>query len=118
MNLFGHNVTKKLLDKIIRPQQFERGPITFVAYLPENIKQPVLMLFLNGQTYIKKFPIKLEIEDTQNYIEFKIMECDEEMFCTFMIKYKDNRYWIKLTRGKKINNTYKLFPNGELVRTH
>lgn len=107
------SISQHSLEKLV---PFKRGPIKFVTYLPVAALPPVLMIFLNGETYVRKMPFQLEIEDDHNFIEFKILDCDEEEFTNFFVSFGPYRVEIKFSRSNKKNNVYKLFPSGVITR--
>lgn len=109
------NGVVNIINRGKQVEKFKRGPLKFISYLKPTDGKVEFAVYINGGTFIKKFPIRLELEEDQNYIDIQIKNAPDK-FTTFMLMHGNYRFWFNLSRGNKRNVSYRLFPTGRLMR--
>lgn len=118
MKLNGRNNTIALRRNEETPVQFQRGPLRIVSHISRGALVPRIVAFINGNQEVRKLPAYFELQESQNFIDFRIAECDAD-FTSMIISYNIlERMSIKFNRnhGNIIDRVYRLFPTGTLQR--
>jgi hypothetical protein len=118
MKLNGKNNTKILRRDDLAPIQFLRGPLRIVSHVSRHATVPCIAAFINETTEIKLLPAYFELQAPQNFIDFRIMNCDAD-FISMIVSYNIiERMSIKFNRshGNITDRVYRLFPTGTLQR--
>lgn len=96
--------------------RFNAGPIKIAAYPRKEKSYIVLSVDINGEQIIKRTPFHAELIEPQNYLDFKILECNDDFDSIFISFNINERMEIRCARGNKKGRAYRIFPSGSVQR--